>query len=84
MGKTATVYITDKSNRKMFNTLCSADYVYPEIRNMERHLKSARNNPKAYHFLDLETAKIMVNDVEHSESPKITLSDEEILEVLGL
>jgi len=75
---TATVCIQDK-NGKHYNTLCGADYTAPEIRNMQRHLDSAHKNPKAYHFLDLTTAIIMVDGV----APGLSEEDDALLASLG-
>ena len=46
-ANSATVCIQDK-NGKHYNTLCSADYTVPEIRNMLRHLAQAELYPARY------------------------------------
>ena len=52
------VYITDKTGKQFFKTLCNSDYVAPEIRNLNRKLNEARQYPKAYKFLDIDSAKV--------------------------
>jgi len=74
----ATVCIEDK-NGKHYNTLCSPDYTAPEIRNMQRHLELAAKNPKAFHFLDLPTARILVNG---EPLPQLTNADLDLLDQL--
>ncbi len=69
----ASVCIQDK-NKRYYNTICGADYVAPEVRNMKRHLERAKSVPKIYNFLDLETAQILVND-----EPLLKLSEEDDL-----
>ena len=56
--KTAKVYITDKSNKKYFIEITGENFVDSSKRDLQRHLETAKLNPKAYYFLDLETAKI--------------------------
>ena len=56
--KNAQIWVTDKSGRKMWNTICSPHYVAPERRNLERHLARATQYPKEYAFLDIATARI--------------------------
>lgn len=80
MSKKATVCIQDKTG-KHYNTICGADYTAPEIRNMQRHLEYARKKPNAYHFLDLDSCVILVNDVPYK--PELTTEDYELLEQLG-
>ncbi len=77
----ASVCIQDK-NGKHWNTLCSVDYTAPEIRNMQRHLQQAAKYPNQYHFLDLATAVILVNDNPYA--PVFTSEDDELLKQLGV
>jgi hypothetical protein len=56
--KTAKVYITDKSNKKYFVEITGELFINSSKRDLQRHLENAKLNPKAYSFLDLETAKI--------------------------
>ncbi len=60
--ETSNVYITDKSGKKFFNTLCSKLYADSEIRNLHRKLIEAEKYPSAYSFLDIATAEIKVED----------------------
>ena len=78
LSNTSTVCIQDK-NGKHYNTLCSADYTAPEIRNMQRHLEAARKHPEAYSFLDLKTAVIMVDGEAYGQ---LSADDEELLKQL--
>ena len=48
------VWITDKTGKKFFNTLCGTAYADSEIRNLSRKLTEARKYPEAYKFLDLD------------------------------
>ncbi len=72
--KTSTVCITDKTGKKFWNTLCSSDFTAPEVRNMQRHIVAALQNPEQYKFLDLPSAIILVDGEEYVE-----MTDENIL-----
>lgn len=74
MSDSTVLHIQDK-NGAHFRTVCSTAYKAAEIRNLERHLNNARANPKAYGFLDLDTARIY-------ENGEARLSDDEILKEL--
>ena len=80
MTNSATVCIQDK-NGKHWNTLCSADYTAPEIRNMQRHLQQAAKHPAQYQFLDLASAVILVDGEPYA--PVFTSEDDELLKQLG-
>lgn len=56
----AEVYITNKSKQKFFVEITDSKFIDSSIRDLKRHLDNAKLNPKAYHFLDLETADICV------------------------
>lgn len=73
--KTSTVCIEDK-NGKYWNTLCSSDFIAPEIRNMQRHLDLAKLNPDKFKFLDLDTAKILVDGVPYA---RLSVEDDKLL-----
>ncbi len=79
MSNSATVCIQDK-NGKHYNTLCSADYTAPEIRNMQRHLQMAAKHPAQYGFLDLASAVILVDGKPYDA---FTSEDDELLKQLG-
>lgn len=57
---TSLVYLTDKNNCKMFKNIVGKGCEQPAVRELERHLLNAKKNPKMYNFLDLETAKIII------------------------
>lgn len=88
---TSSVYIQDK-NGKHYKTLCGADYTAPEIRNMQRHLEAANKNPTLYHFLDLPTCVIMVDNKPYAgrdyardsanKAAYDTMTDDELLKAL--
>lgn len=61
MSETTTLYISDKTGKKFWNTVCSTEFKAPEIRNLERHLCQAKNHPVVYSFLDYDTARIYEN-----------------------
>lgn len=56
--RTAVVYITDKSEKRYFTEFTGEAFIDSSKRDLQRHLENAKLNPKAYSFLDLETAKI--------------------------
>ena len=58
--RTTMVYITDKSEKRFFVELISEGYTDSAVRDLKRHLKNAKLNPKFYSFLDLDTAKIEI------------------------
>lgn len=76
----AHVCIADK-NGVHFNTICSPDYSNSEVRNMKGHLNAASKNPKAYHFIDLNTATIIVDGMPYGEGD---MCDDELLMALGV
>ena len=79
------VWITDKSGKRYWNTHCSVGHADPEIHNMQRRLEWAAKNPKAFAFLDLETAVILVNGEPYQPNTATEeMSDEELLKALGL
>lgn len=77
---TTTIYLTDKTGRKMFNTLCSTQYASSERRNLERHIAQAKATPERYSFLDVETVRIVQVDA----NPLPDMTDDEILAELGV
>lgn len=58
MSKLIVVYLTDKNGGEMFKEIVDLAYKDSAIRGVERHLMAAKLNPKHYHFLDIETARI--------------------------
>lgn len=80
---TTQIYITDKTGKESFKTLCSAAYVSSERRNLQGHLNAAAKNPKAYGFIDLATARIVQVDANVLlDIPDMT--DDELLTELGV
>jgi hypothetical protein len=73
------VHITDKSGRKMWNTMASPMSTPSEIRNLKRHLEAAAKHPEMYPSLDLATAAIAVDG-----EPLVEMSDNELLAELGV
>ena len=61
LSKSTEVYITDKTEKPMFKTLCATAYYESEVRNLHRKLIEAEKYPEAYKFLDLDTARIVIN-----------------------
>jgi len=57
---TLVVYLTDKNGCEMFKELICEKFVESAKRNLERHLMAAKLNPKHYHFLDVETARVEI------------------------
>jgi hypothetical protein len=79
-----TVYIIDKKGIPYWKTHCSVGHADPEIRNMQRRLEWAAKNPKAFAFLDLQTAVIMVNGEPYQPNTATEeMGDEELLKALG-
>ena len=58
LENTVVVFITDKTGCEMFKEYIHKDFIDSAKRNLQRHLESAKDNPKHYHFLDIETATI--------------------------
>lgn len=76
--KTSAVYITDKSGKRFFNTLCSTEYASSEIRNLERKLEQAKQIPELYRFLDIATARIVqdgIAKVSAEENADMTIDE---------
>jgi len=60
MEKQVIVYITDKKGGQLFKNYVSELYIDSAKRELQNHLNAANKNPKMYHFLDIETAKIEI------------------------
>jgi hypothetical protein len=76
MSQETTLYISDKTGKKFWNTVCSTEFKAPEIRNLERHLRQAKIHPVVYAFLDLDTARIYEDGVP-------IMTDDELLAELA-
>lgn len=80
MNNTITMWITDKTGKEFFKTICGRGYHEGELRNLQGHLINARNQPAHYKFLDIDTAVIKIDGLTYSQ---IDLEDEELLRKLG-
>lgn len=78
LPNTTQIYITDKNDKRHFNTLCSTAYASSERRNLERHIAQAKATPDRYSFLDVATMRIVQFDAE----PVLNMTDDEILSAL--
>ena len=67
MTPTTTLYITDKSGRKLFKTICSTEFYTSEERNLRRKLEEAMEYPEIYGLIDIATARIVI---EHDKGSK--------------
>ena len=82
MSESVNIYITDKTGGKFFKTNCSVAYMDSVVRDLQRHLDQAANQPLHYSFLDLSSAKI-VDDLEILEDfGDYKLTDEDLLSEL--
>lgn len=55
------IYVTDCNGAQMWNTTASPLSTPAEIKNLQTHLKQARQYPHLYKFLDIDTAFIVLN-----------------------
>lgn len=56
-----------------------------EIRNLQQHLKQAKNNPSQYYFLDIDSAVILLDGVVyHQPTLQDILDDDQLFKELGL
>ena len=67
MTPTTTLYITDKSGDKLFKTICSTEFYTSEERNLNRKLKEVIDYPEMYGFIDMFTARIVIEHDKGSE-----------------
>ena len=70
---TTELWITDKTGKESFKTLCSTEYHTSELRNLQQHVDYAKKRPELYNFLDVNSMEIVVR---HADEQK---SDEELL-----
>ena len=61
MKKWNNLYVTDCNGAKMWNTTASPLSTPSEIKNLQNHLRQAKQHPEMYKFLDVETAFIVLN-----------------------
>ncbi len=64
MKNTVIVYITDKKGGHLFKNYISESYIDSAKKELQNHLNAANKNPKMYHFLDIETAKIEIEYIK--------------------
>ena len=72
------IHIEDASGKQHFVTTASPMSTQSEIRNLKRHLEQAKKYPQQYKFLDVATARVVVDD-----EPTINMSDDDLLELLN-
>jgi hypothetical protein len=74
--------ITDKTGQEFFKCTASPMSTMSEIRNLKRHIKQAKASPKAYAFLDVATAVVMLDGAPYDQPS--TLDADALLKELGL
>lgn len=65
-----TIYITDCTGKKFFNTQASPMSTASEIKNISRHLDAIKAGKKGYEFIDSKSAQLMLDD-----SPYMSVND---------
>lgn len=55
-------YLTDKNGGKMFKNIVGKGFEDSAVRELENHISTAKKNPAYYNFLDVETAKIVIEE----------------------
>jgi hypothetical protein len=78
------IYITDKSDKKMFKCIASPMSTKSEINNLKQHLAHAKVNPRLYKFLDLKTAVIMLDGEPYHFVEKQAIDADALLAELGI
>lgn len=74
------VYITDKTGRKMWNTTASPMSTLSELKNLQMHIVVAQERPHLYKFLDVATAKVMLNGIPYVQEPvNLDMTNDELL-----
>lgn len=58
--------ITDKTGQEFFKTTASPMSTASELKNLSRHLAQAVANPKAYSFLDVDSAYILLDGTPYN------------------
>lgn len=78
------IYITDKSGKKFFNTTASPMSTPSEIRNLQRHLVAIKANDKGYTNVQCDpfTAVLMLDGSPYMSLDNL-LSDDDLLSLLG-
>lgn len=78
----STLYITDLTGKVFFHTIASPMSTMSELRNLKRHIEQAKANPKAYKFLDVASAVVMLDGMPYGEPCEIDA--DALLKELGL
>lgn len=73
------LHITDKTGRLFFKVTASELSTYSELNNLKRHLIQAKEYKGLYHFLDIDSAHIVVNGEPYKE---LTINDIDLDELL--
>lgn len=78
------IYITDCTGNKFFNTQASPMSTASEIKNLTRHLEAIKAGSEIYAKvgIDKETAKLMLDDTPYQTIDDI-LDDDLLAELLG-
>ena len=78
MNTTVNLYLTDKTGKRFWETLCGAGYSSGERHNLQRHLAAIKSGHAAYAKvpIDRESARLV------DESEGVDLSPEAIMEWL--
>lgn len=75
--------ITDKTGQEFFKTTASPMSTMSELRNLKRQIEQAKGNPKAYKFLDVASAVVMLDGAPYG-APVCELDVDAMLRELGL
>lgn len=60
------ISITDKTGKEFFKTVASPMSTASELKNLTQHLAAAKANPDAYHFLDIDSAYILLDGTPYN------------------
>lgn len=67
--------ITDNTGTKHFVTNATGFGIQSEIRNLKKHLEQSKRYPHLYKFLDIQSAKILLDDEEYLNPKGLTIED---------
>ena len=76
------IHITDITGAEFFKCVASPMSTESEIKNLKKHLNAAQKNPSAYKFLDVATAKIVLDGSDYGVS--VDIDYDAMLAELGL
>ena len=77
-----TLHITDNTGIELFKVTASPMSTMSELKNLKKHLAAAKCTPKAYKFLNIATAKIMLDGAVYGETTDVDA--DALLAELGL